>query len=62
MADWLESYATKLSLKVWTSSRVLSATQGSNGKWSVRVKQENADEERVFLVDNFGQFHKMYHF
>lgn len=54
MAEWLESYATALELNVWTSSRVISATQESNGKWAVRVKQENADAERVFYVNHVG--------
>ncbi|KAI6120372.1 FAD/NAD(P)-binding domain-containing protein [Pisolithus croceorrhizus] len=52
LADWLESYAHILELKVWTSTRVVSVEPGTQGgKWSVKVVRGDG-RERVFEVNH----------
>jgi len=50
MANWLEHYADILELNVWTSTKVVSATQDDVTKvWSVLVKKSDGTE-RTFKV------------
>ncbi|KAF8896687.1 hypothetical protein BD779DRAFT_1497248 [Infundibulicybe gibba] len=49
LANWLESYADAMEIDIWTSSRVVSASQDASDMWHVTVKRDDG-HERVFKV------------
>ncbi|KXN81274.1 putative indole-3-pyruvate monooxygenase YUCCA4 [Leucoagaricus sp. SymC.cos] len=51
LANWLEYYAEALELPVWTSTRIISATQDKDNKWHVIVKRGD-EKERTLVVNH----------
>ncbi|KAF8884029.1 FAD/NAD-P-binding domain-containing protein [Infundibulicybe gibba] len=52
LANWLESYADAMEIDIWTSARVVSASQDASDMWHVTVKRDDG-HKRVFKVKHF---------